>query len=50
MTITITLADLDGGTHLDAIHEGLPPGASAADNEFGRRQSLAKFTAYVEAE
>src|ERR1700712_643048 len=24
MTITITLTDADGGTHLSAVHEGLP--------------------------
>ena len=31
MTITITLADADGGTEL-AVHDGLPPGISPADN------------------
>jgi uncharacterized protein YndB with AHSA1/START domain len=49
MTITITLVDADGGTHLNAIHEGLPPGVSASDNELGWQQSLAKLAAYVEA-
>jgi hypothetical protein len=38
MTITITLIDADGGTHLNAIREGLPPGVSAA-NELGWQQS-----------
>ncbi len=28
MTITITLADVDGGTEVIAVHEGLPPGLS----------------------
>jgi uncharacterized protein YndB with AHSA1/START domain len=28
MTITITLADADGGTDLLAVHDGLPPGLS----------------------
>jgi hypothetical protein len=28
MTITIALADADGGTELVAVHEGLPPGLS----------------------
>src|ERR687884_796320 len=37
MTITITLADADGGTNLFAVHDGLPPGLSPADNEVGWR-------------
>jgi uncharacterized protein YndB with AHSA1/START domain len=49
MTITITLADAEGGTDLVATHEGLPPGVSAADNETGWRMSLAKLAALVEA-
>ena len=28
MTITITLADVDGGTEVLAVHDGLPPGVS----------------------
>jgi len=50
MTITITLADADGGTVLVAAHDNLPPGLSAADNETGWRSSLAKLAALVEAE
>jgi uncharacterized protein YndB with AHSA1/START domain len=50
MTITITLADEDGGTRLRAVHDGLPPGVSAADNELGWRLALAKLAALVEAE
>ena len=34
MTITISLADVDGGTDLLAVHDGLPPGVSTADNVF----------------
>jgi uncharacterized protein YndB with AHSA1/START domain len=49
MTITITLADADGGTELTAVHDGLPSGVSPADNELGWRLSLAKLTALVEA-
>lgn len=49
MTITITLADTDGGTDLVAVHEELPRGVSPADNELGWRMSLAKFAALVEA-
>jgi uncharacterized protein YndB with AHSA1/START domain len=49
MTITITLADANGGTELDAVHDGLPPGVSPADNELGWQMSLAKLAALVEA-
>jgi uncharacterized protein YndB with AHSA1/START domain len=49
MTITITLADADGGTELLAVHDGLPPGLSPADNETGWRMALAKLAALVEA-
>ena len=50
MTITIALADADGGTDLLAVHDGLPPGLSAADNKAGWRSSLAKLAALVEAD
>jgi hypothetical protein len=49
MTITITLADADGGTDVFAVHEALPPGLSTADNETGWRMALAKLAALVEA-
>jgi uncharacterized protein YndB with AHSA1/START domain len=49
MTITFTLADADGGTELVAMHDQLPSGLSAADNETGWRMSLAKLAALVEA-
>ena len=49
MTITITLADADGGTNLLTVHDGLPPGVSSADNETGWRMALAKLAAFVEA-
>jgi uncharacterized protein YndB with AHSA1/START domain len=48
MTITITLADTDGGTDVIAVHAGLPPGVPVADNETGWRLSLAKLAALVE--
>jgi uncharacterized protein YndB with AHSA1/START domain len=48
MTITITLTDADGGTELLAVHDGLPPGLSADDNELGWRLSLAKLAALFE--
>jgi uncharacterized protein YndB with AHSA1/START domain len=49
MTITISLADADGGTDLLAVHDGLPRGVSAADNETGWQMALAKLAALVEA-
>jgi uncharacterized protein YndB with AHSA1/START domain len=49
MTITYTLAETDGGTSVLAVHDGLPPGLSTADNEVGWRMSLAKLAALVEA-
>jgi hypothetical protein len=38
----------DGGTDVLAVHDGLPPGLPAADNEAGWRSSLAKLAAFVE--
>lgn len=49
MTITIMLADAEGGTEVVAVHDNLPRGLSAADNEEGWRLSLAKLAALVEA-
>jgi uncharacterized protein YndB with AHSA1/START domain len=48
MTLTITLADADGGTDVLAIHDGLPSGLSTTDNEAGWRSSLAKLAVLVE--
>jgi hypothetical protein len=39
MTITISLADADGGTDVLAVHDGLPRGLPSADNEAGWRSS-----------
>jgi uncharacterized protein YndB with AHSA1/START domain len=49
MTITITLANANGGTEVFAVHDGLPRGLPTADNEAGWRSSLAKLAALVEA-
>jgi uncharacterized protein YndB with AHSA1/START domain len=49
MTITTTLADAGGGTDVLAVHAGLPPGLSTADNEAGWREALEKLAALVEA-
>jgi hypothetical protein len=50
MTITITLEDSEdgAGTDLVAVHDGLPPGLSPAENEVGWQQALAKLAALVE--
>jgi uncharacterized protein YndB with AHSA1/START domain len=49
MTSTITLT-ADGGTDLLAVHEGLPRGLAASNNELGWREALAKLAAIVERE
>jgi uncharacterized protein YndB with AHSA1/START domain len=48
-TITFTLVDEDGGTEVYAVHDNLPPGLSAKDNETGWRMSLDNLAAYVES-
>jgi uncharacterized protein YndB with AHSA1/START domain len=48
MISTIRLSDSPQGTQLVALHEGLPEGLSAADNETGWRESLARLAALVE--
>jgi uncharacterized protein YndB with AHSA1/START domain len=49
MTITISLADADGGTDVLALHDRVPAGLPTADNEAGWRSSLANLAALVEA-
>ena len=50
MTVSYTLVDAEAGhaTDVVAVHDRLPPGVSAADNETGWRMSLAKLAALVE--
>jgi uncharacterized protein YndB with AHSA1/START domain len=49
MTITYVLADAaGGGTDVEGVHEGLPPGVKPEDNELGWRMSLGKLAALVE--
>jgi uncharacterized protein YndB with AHSA1/START domain len=50
MTITITLADADGGTEINAVHDRLPPGLSLRDNEIGWQLSLAQLAALTSGE
>jgi uncharacterized protein YndB with AHSA1/START domain len=49
MTITISLTDTECGTEVLGVHEGLPPGVSAADNELGWQLAFDKLAALVEA-
>jgi uncharacterized protein YndB with AHSA1/START domain len=49
MRITITLFAEDGGTRIVGVHEGLPPGVSAEDNEAGWRMALGKLAALIES-
>ncbi|GGK68499.1 SRPBCC domain-containing protein [Nocardia camponoti] len=47
-TITFILSDADGGTQLDALHEGVPDGLSESDNEFAWGVALGKVKAIAE--
>jgi uncharacterized protein YndB with AHSA1/START domain len=47
MRITTTLVDADVGTDVVMIHEGIPPGVSAGDNEIGTRMALDKLAALI---
>jgi hypothetical protein len=49
MTVTTTLRDVDGGTEIEGVHEGLPPGVAPADNETGYSEAYARLAALVEA-
>lgn len=48
MRITTRLAPEGNGTRLTALHENLPPGVAAADNEAGWNESLAKLAALLQ--
>jgi uncharacterized protein YndB with AHSA1/START domain len=50
MTMTTTLTDADGGTDVLIVHEGIPDGVPAADNETGTRMALANLARLVEAD
>jgi uncharacterized protein YndB with AHSA1/START domain len=49
MTMTTTLTDAAGGTEVLVVHEGIPDGVPAADNELGTRMALDKLATLVEA-
>ncbi|MGO4614586.1 SRPBCC domain-containing protein [Nocardia sp. 2YAB30] len=46
-TITYRLFGDDGGTVVDAVHDGLPAGIAPEDNELGWRISLAAMAEAV---
>lgn len=48
MTVTYALIPASGGTDLVAVHDGLPPGISADDNQTGWRMALDKLAALAE--
>lgn len=49
MTITTTLTEVDGGTDVLVVHEGIPNGVLVADNETGTGMALANLAKLVEA-
>jgi uncharacterized protein YndB with AHSA1/START domain len=49
MTLTWTLREVEAGTVIELLHEGLPDAVPPDDNATGTRMSLAKLAAYVEA-
>jgi uncharacterized protein YndB with AHSA1/START domain len=48
MTLTIRLRAAEGGTEVEATHEGVPDAVPAEDNEAGFREALARLAALVE--
>jgi uncharacterized protein YndB with AHSA1/START domain len=50
MTVSYRLLPSGNGTDLSAVHEGLPAGVSAADNELGWRMALDKLAALAESQ
>lgn len=49
MTITYTLSASGNGTHLLAVHEGLPKGVKPSDNELGWHMALDKLALLAES-
>jgi len=49
MTMTTTLSDVDGGTEVRIVHEGIPDSVPVADNETGTRMALDNLARLVEA-
>ena len=49
MIMTTTLIDVDGGTEVVVVHDGIPDAIPAEDNETGTRIALANLARLVEA-
>ncbi|MFA1548429.1 SRPBCC family protein [Actinomadura chokoriensis] len=49
MTMTTTLTEVDGGTDVRIVHEGIPDSIPVADNETGTRMALDNLAELVEA-
>lgn len=49
MRMTTTLTDVDGGTEILIVHEGIPDSVPVADNEMGTRMALDNLAKLVEA-
>lgn len=49
MTISTSLTESAGGTHIEVLHEGIPPGVSTTDNEIGTQMALENLAALVES-
>ena len=48
MTMTFTLREVDGGTEVELLHQGLPDAVPPEDNATGTRMALDKLAAHVE--
>ena len=48
MTMATTLTDVDGGTEVLIVHDGVPDHVPPADNETGARMALANLARLVE--
>lgn len=48
MTMTVLLADVEGGTEVSLLYENVPMGIRPEDNEAGSRSSLQKLATLVE--
>ena len=48
MTMTTTLTDVDGGTEVRIVHDGIPDSVPPADNETGTRMALDHLARLVE--
>ncbi|TDD68861.1 polyketide cyclase [Actinomadura darangshiensis] len=50
ITMTTTLTEVEGGTEVLIVHDGMPDSVPAADNELGTRMSLDNLAKLVESD